>query len=108
MRNIIFIAAAIVSAPANAAITFTGSFDVAGATTDLSGESAAFGRNRLSFGSDLVFDRQSSTFYGITDRGPGGGLIDFAPRVHAFRLQTNSSTKAITGFKLVDTKVFTD
>ncbi len=101
-------AAAMLAIPANAAITFTGSFDVAGATADLSGESAAFGGNRLSFGSDLVFDRSSNLFYGITDRGPGGGLISFAPRVHAFRLRTDAATKAVTGFALVATKVFTD
>jgi hypothetical protein len=95
------------SIPAQAAVTFTGSVSVAGAATDLSGIAPAFGGNRLSFGSDLVYDRTTDLFYGITDRGPGGGLIDYAPRVNAFRLTFDSTTNAVTGFNLQQTIVFT-
>jgi hypothetical protein len=104
------IASAIVLAsatPALAAITFNGSFSVAGAATDLSGLAPAFGGNRLSFGSDLVYDQATDLFYGITDRGPGGGLIDYAPRVNAFRLTFDSNSNAVTGFSLQQTIVFT-
>lgn len=95
------------TAPACAAPTFTGSFSVAGGATDLSGIAPAFGGNRLSFGSDLVYDRTTDLFYGITDRGPGGGLVDYAPRVNAFRLTFDSMTNAVTGFNLAQTIVFT-
>lgn len=95
------------AAPAFAAPTFTGSFSVSGAATDLSGISPAFGGNRLSFGSDLVYDRTTDLFYGITDRGPGGGLVDYAPRVNAFRLTFDGTTNAVTGFNLAQTIVFT-
>ncbi len=95
------------STPAFAAVTFTGSISVAGAATDLSGIAPAFGGNRLSFGSDLVYDRTTDLFYGITDRGPGGGLVDYAPRVNAFRLTFDSVTNAVTGFNLQQTIVFT-
>ena len=95
------------STPAFAAVTFTGSISVAGAATDLSGIAPAFGGNRLSFGSDLVYDRTTDLFYGITDRGPGGGLVDYAPRVNAFRLTFDGTTNAVTGFNLQQTIVFT-
>jgi hypothetical protein len=93
--------------PTQAAISFTGSFSVAGAATDLSGIAPAFGGNRLSFGSDLVYDQATDLFYGITDRGPGGGLVDYAPRVNAFRLTFDNMTNAVTGFSLQQTIVFT-
>lgn len=93
--------------PTFAAVSFTGSLSVAGAATDLSGIAPAFGGNRLSFGSDLVYDRATDLFYGITDRGPGGGLVDYAPRVNAFRLTFDSTTNAVTGFNLQQTIVFT-
>ena len=93
--------------PVFAAVRFTGSHSVAGAATDLSGIAPAFGGNRLSFGSDLVYDRATDLFYGITDRGPGGGLVDYAPRVNAFRLTFDSTTNAVTGFNLQQTIVFT-
>jgi hypothetical protein len=93
--------------PAFATITFSGNFSVAGAATDLSGIDPAFGGNRLSFGSDLVYDQATNLFYGITDRGPGGGLVDYAPRVNAFRLTFDSNTNAVTGFNLQQTIVFT-
>jgi hypothetical protein len=92
--------------PAQAAITFTGSLAVAGAATDLSDFGPTEGANRLSFGSDLVYDRVTDLFYGITDRGPGGGLISFAPRVNVFKLDTNVTTNAINGFILQNTIVF--
>lgn len=107
IRAVAAIALLSTTAPAVAAVTFTGSFSVAGAATDLSGIAPAFGGNRLSFGSDLVYDQATDLFYGITDRGPGGGLVDYAPRVNAFRLTFDSTTNAVTGFNLQQTIVFT-
>jgi hypothetical protein len=104
-----FAAAALlgISAQAHAAVTFTGAFAVSGAATDLSSISAANGGNRLSFGSDLFYDRAADLFYGITDRGPGGGVIDYAPRVNIFKLTTDATTNAISAFTLQNTIVFT-
>jgi len=99
-------ALALASVPAHAAVTFTGSFAVPGAATDLSGIAPAFGGNRLSFGSDLTYDSATDLFYGITDRGPGGGVISFAPRVNIFKLATDPITNAITGFQLQDKIIF--
>lgn len=94
------------AAPTLAAVTYTGQLAIPGNAVDLSGIDPAFGGNRLSFGSDLWYDRASRTYWGNTDRGPGGGLIDFAPRVHQFTLDLSDSG-AITGYALKKTVVFT-
>lgn len=103
------IAAALLAAaaplPAYATITFTDSYDIAGNATDLSGQSATFGGNRLSLGSDLFYNAADGLYYGITDRGPGGGLLPFIPRVNKFSLDVNDAGE-ITGFNLVDTILF--
>jgi hypothetical protein len=97
----------LLAAPTSATISFTGSWAVAGDASDLSGLSPAFGGNRLSFGSDLAYDRSSGTFWGNTDRGPGGGVISFQPRVHQFGLDIQPDG-SVTGFALKKTVTFTD
>ena len=57
-------------------------------------------------GSDLHYDAKTGLFYGITDRGPGGGVIDFAPRVNIFKLNVDATTANISNFDLVSTVVF--
>ena len=104
----LLLAAAALPAPAAASITFTGNLAIAGEATDLSGYGPEFGANRLSFGSDLIYDAATNLYYGITDRGPGGGLVDFAPRVHAFSLSFDPVTHAPTGFTLQSTTIFRD
>ncbi len=93
------------STSASAAIVLTGSLGIAGDATDFSGIAPAFGGNRLSIGSDLFYDSASNSFWGNTDRGPGGGLIDFAPRVHQFSLDIGSDG-SLGGYTLLKTVVF--
>ena len=102
---IVSIAAAALAAPASAAITLGGVLTVAGNATDLAGGTTA-NDNRLSFGSDLIYDAGTGTYYGISDRGPGGGTIDFAPRIEAFKVDIDKATGAIANFDLKATKVF--
>lgn len=107
MRHLLLSGIALLAATsANAAITYVDSVAIAGDATDLSGQSSAFAGNRLSFGSDLFYDASTNSFWGITDRGPGGGVIDFAPRMHNFSLNL-SSTGQIGGFTLNQTVLFT-
>ena len=93
------------AAPAVAAVDYAGFLSVAGNASDLSGLSGPNG-SRLSFGSDLFYDKARDEYYGITDRGPGGGLIDYAPRVNVFKLDVNSSTGAVSNFQQQRTIVF--
>ena len=92
--------------PASATLTFTGLWEVPGGAVDLSGFGPGANAGRLNIGSDLFYDRATNSFWGLPDREPGGGLIDFAPRVHRFGL-TLSPTGTITGFNLLQTVVFT-
>lgn len=97
--------AACTTLPASAAITFAGQIEVPGAATDLSTLGNTPNTNRLSFGSDLTYHAGTDTFYGISDRGPGGGTIDWAPRIEAFKLNVGSGG-AISNFNLVRTIEF--
>ncbi len=93
-------------APAAHAITFVNNLQVANGT-DLSGLPDGVNSNRLGgFGSDLIYDATTGTYWGMTDRGPGGGTIDYAPRLQQFQVTTDALTGAISGFSLVDTVIF--
>ena len=103
----LLLASAALLAPgsAGATISFVDYVAVPGGATDLSGQPSAFGGNRLSFGSDLYYDASTRSFWGITDRGPGGGVIDFAPRMQNFSLNL-SSTGKIGSFELKSSNLF--
>ena len=65
--------------------------------------------NRLGgFFSDLYYDRHQNLYYGLIDRGPGGGTIPYDTRVEKFSLDVNATTGAISGFKLLDTILLTN
>ena len=99
------VAATVLAAPATAAVTLAGVLTVPGNAIDLAGGSTA-NDNRLSFGSDMTYHAGTDTFYGISDRGPGGGTIDFSPRIEAFKVDIDKQTGAIANFDLKATKVF--
>jgi Esterase-like activity of phytase len=85
--------------------TFVNALAVPGNSLDRSGLPTAF-EQRLSFGSDLFYDRSSNTYYGIADRGPGGGVIGFETRVHQFALNVNSTTGAVSNYQTLGTTLF--
>ena len=105
MRFMLLAAAVLAAVPASAAVTFAGKIEVAGDATDLSNLGVGPNLNRLSFGSDMVHDSSRRLFYGISDRGPGGGTIDWAPRIEAFKVDT-AANGAISNFRVVDTIAF--
>ncbi len=64
--------------------------------------------NRLGgFGSDIYYDRFANVFYGLTDRGPGGGTIRFATRVQKFTLDIDPVSGVAGNFNLIATIPFT-
>ncbi|HEX8419063.1 MAG TPA: esterase-like activity of phytase family protein [Sphingomonas sp.] len=102
---IALLASAALVVPASAA-TLVSQFTVANGT-DLSGL-AGTGQNRLGgFGSDLVYNATDGLFYGMSDRGPGGGVLSYAPRIQAFSLGIDTTTGALGSFTLERTLVFT-
>ena len=75
---------------------FVNNLSIAGDATDASGDAAGANGNRLGgFGSDLFYDRANNVYYGLPDRGPGGGLIAYETRVQKFTLDVNPTTGAI-------------
>ena len=91
------------------AVTYVNHINISGSATDLSSLGNGVNTNRLGgFGSDLVYDAASNSFYGLTDRGPGGGLISYAPRIQNFSLSVNNGTGAISAFQLNSTTLLRD
>jgi len=104
IRSALLFSALLAAAPAGAA-TLVSQFAVPNGT-DLSGL-AGTGQNRLGgFGSDLLYDAATDSFLGMTDRGPGGGVLSYAPRLQGFRLDIDRGTGAINGFTLSGTTLF--
>ena len=70
---------------------------VPASTLDSLGETAG------GYGSAAAYDRKAGILYLTTDRGPGDGKIDFAPRLYALPLESsygNSNTKGSLNFNL--------
>jgi len=106
MRKLLLAATFALSATSAQAITFVNNLQVPNGT-DLSGFGAGVNGNRFGgFGSDLIYDAGTDTYFGLTDRGPGGGFLDYSPRIQQFSVATNPLTGAISNFSLVNTIVF--
>jgi hypothetical protein len=45
--------------------------------------------NRFGFYSDLAYDKSTGTWLALSDRGPGGGVLDYATRVQRIFVPTN-------------------
>jgi Esterase-like activity of phytase len=45
--------------------------------------------NRFGFYSDLVYDKSTGTWLALSDRGPGGGVLDYATRVQRIFVPAN-------------------
>jgi hypothetical protein len=58
--------------------------------------------NRLGYGSDLIYDAASTSFFGLADRGPEGSP-SFVTRIQQFSLQVDPATGSIDGFQLRNT-----
>lgn len=93
------------------AIDLVNNITMAGNSTDLvplDGGSGGANVNRLGgFFSDLYYDRYQNVYYGLVDRGPGGGVISYDTRVQKFSLEVDPNTGAISNFNLLDTILFT-
>ena len=64
--------------------------------------------NRFGFYSDLVYDKTSHTWLALSDRGPGGGVIDYATRVQRIIVQTNRSSAVINEPIIIRTMLLKD
>ena len=77
-------------------ITYVNGIAIPGASQDLAGAASDF--NRLGFFSDLYYDRNLNEWWGVSDRGPGGGVIKYDTRMQRFTIDINGTTGAISNF----------
>lgn len=90
-----------------AAPEFVNGLALDGALLDRSGGTDA-NTGRVGYFSDLYYDAQRKQWYGLSDRGPGGGSLDYQTRVQRFRLKVDRKTGAISGFKIRETIILKD
>jgi hypothetical protein len=65
--------------------------------------------NRLGFFSDLSYDARSGTWYALSDRGPGGGVVGYATRVQQMIIPLHPVTgRPLTAPIVLRTILFTD
>ena len=98
---------AVVAGAASAATvtgaTFVNGLVLDGAATDLSSGSS-FDR-RLGYFSDITYDRARNEWWGLSDRGPGGGTLPYETRVQRFTIDV-ASNGAISNFAVQQTIKF--
>lgn len=97
--------AILLSGAAQAAPSFVNGLALDGAMLDLSGGSDA-NNGRVGFFSDIYYDSQRNEWWGLSDRGPGGGTLDYATRVQRFTLDVDAATGAIGNFQIAETVIF--
>lgn len=85
-------------------VSFVNGITIAGDSLDLSSGSA-FDR-RVGFFSDLAYDRANNAWWGLSDRGPGGGTLPYATRLQRFTLDVDAGTGAISNFRITQTVLF--
>jgi hypothetical protein len=61
---------------------------------------------RVGFFSDIYYDGGSNSWWGLSDRGPGGGTLPYDTRMQRFTLDVNANTGAISNFAIVETVKF--
>ena len=103
-------AALIFAAPAALAGTVTGSTFINGITLNGDAPDATAGtavERRLGYFSDIYYDGIRNEWWGLSDRGPGGGVLNYDTRVQRFSIDFNASG-AISNFKVLETVKFSD
>jgi hypothetical protein len=78
-----------------------------GNTLDATQQPGANG-GRLGFFSDIYYDPNRDEWWAVSDRGPGGGVLDYATRVQRFTIDVHPVTGRIANFRVRDTLKFTD
>ena len=101
------LAAAFIATAVSAAPTFVNGIALPATLLDLSGGTAV-NTGRVGFFSDIYYDPNRSEWWALSDRGPGGGTLDYATRAQRFTIDVNATTGAISNFQIQQTVLFTD
>ena len=81
-------------------VSFVNGLAISGSTLDLSAGSD-FDR-RVGFFSDIVYDRTRNEWWGLSDRGPGGGTLPYDTRLQRFSIDI-APNGAISNFQVLQT-----
>lgn len=90
---------------AHAAPEFINGLTLDGDAVDASG-GTAINDGRLGYFSDIYYDPQRKEWWALSDRGPGGGTLNYETRIHRFKLDVNRRTGEISNFQLLATRIF--
>lgn len=90
---------------AQAAPSFVNGLALDGGMLDLSNGTTA-NNGRVGYFSDIYYDTNRNEWWGLSDRGPGGGTLSYDTRVQRFTLDINQTTGAISNFQIAQTVVF--
>jgi hypothetical protein len=63
---------------------------------------------RVGFFSDIYYDPHRGQWWGLSDRGPGGGTLHYSTRVQRFSVKIDNNTGAMSDFRIRKTVLFTD
>jgi len=87
-----------------AAPTYVNTLILPGALTDAYGTSVNDGR--VGYFSDIYYDTNTNEWWGLSDRGPGGGTLSYDTRVQRFTLDIDMNTGSISNFQISNTLKF--
>ena len=102
-----FLAGLLAAAAAGAQPALVNGLVIPADTVDATGIAGA-NAGRFGHFSDLYFDPIRHEWWALSDRGPGGGLLDYAVRVQQIDLQVHPITGAIDKFAIKQTVTLTD
>ncbi len=85
--------------------SFVNGLTLDGGMLDLSGGTTV-NNGRVGYFSDIYYDPNRQEWWGLSDRGPGGGTMNYDTRVQRFTLDVNQTTGAISNFQIAQTIVF--
>jgi hypothetical protein len=96
--------AAATAAPSVTNLSFVNGLAIAGDTQDLSSGSS-FDR-RVGFFSDIYYDNLRKQWWGLSDRGPGGGTLPYETRLQRFSIDI-AANGTISNFQVKQTVLLT-
>ena len=100
LMSILFASASQAASP-----SFVNGMALDGGMLDLSGGTTV-NNGRVGYFSDIYYDPNRQEWWGLSDRGPGGGTMNYDTRVQRFTLDVNQTTGAISNFQIAQTVVF--
>ncbi len=87
-------------------VQFQNGIAISGKAEDKSGDLSAFDR-RVGFFSDIYYDRNTNEWWGLSDRGPGGGTLGYETRINRFTVDFDAQGK-VSNYNVVQTIKFRD